>query len=208
MLRPILAVLMLTVALALSAGDARADGYLYVRDGIYLNARIGPGTRYRSHHVLAPRTRLQIITRIGDWAQVRTPDGLMLWVFFSYLVDTPSSLTRPLPPPVFLRPPPRYGAPPPPRWIQPQPYPRTYVQPRPRVQPQPRQQPRVQTQPRQQPKVQTQPRQKPRAQPRQQPKVQTRPRQQPKAQPQRHGNQDSNEIRRITPDGRIIYKGR
>ncbi len=237
MLRPILAILMLVAALALSSGDARADGYLYVRDGIYLNARIGPGTRYRSYQVLAPRTRLQIITRIGDWAQVRTPDGVMLWVYYSYLIDTPSYLPRRPPPPIFLRPPPRYGAPPPPRYVAPPPpprwgyppynarphppaRPRPYVQPPPRVTPpprqppkvqtRPRQQPRVQTQPRQQPRVHTQPRQQPRVQtpPRQHPRVQTQPRQHPKGQPPQMGNQDQNEIRGVTPNGSIIYKGR
>lgn len=204
MIRTFLAALALAVGLTLSATDARADAYLYVRDGIYLNARIGPGTRYRRHQVLSPGTRVRIIARVGDWAQVRTPDGLLLWVFFSYLIDRPPLYQVRPSPPIVVIPPlrpvrPYRPAPPPPYtrpWVHPQRHP--WDHPYPRMQPQPRPQPRIQ--PRPQPRVQ------PKPQPRQQPPAQ--PRQQPRQQPRPQGNYDPNEILRITPDGRIIYKGR
>lgn len=170
MIRPLLAACALTLGLMLSVTDARADAWLYVRDGIYLNARIGPGTRYRTHHVLSPGTRLQIIARVGDWAQVRTPEGLMLWVFFSYLMDRPPlERVRPSPPIIivpaptrpYVAPPPRrpyWTRPQPPYWTPPRPYPQyPHMQPQPQVRPKP--------QPPQQPKP---PRKKPRT-PQQQP---------------------------------------
>ncbi|TDK45012.1 SH3 domain-containing protein [Antarcticimicrobium luteum] len=204
MLRSVLVALILAAGLALSANDARADAYLFVRDGIYLNARIGPGTRFRTHHVLRPGTRLQIITRVGDWAQVRTPDGLMLWVFFTYLVDRPLFRPAPPAPPIFILPrPPRPRVfPPPPHWHQPPPH-WHQPPPRPRIHPQPRVQPRVQPHPRVQPKPQ--PRVQPR--PRKQPKVQ-RPTTPNRPNPPQQRIYDPNEVLRVTPDGTIIYKGR
>lgn len=175
MIRTLLAALALALGLTLAATGANADAWLYVRDGIYLNARIGPGTRYRTHHVLSPGTRLQIIARVGDWAQVRTPDGLMLWVFFTYLIDrAPLERMRPVPPIIVVPAPsrPRVAPPPPQYWTRPTPRPPYWTQPRPypHMQPQPRVQPRPPVQPKPQPR--TQPRKPPK--PRQQPPQQQR----------------------------------
>ncbi len=124
MLRSFLAALTLAAGLALMGQPAAADIFLYVRDGIYLNARTGPGTRYPRHRVLRPGTRLRIIARQGNWARVQTPEGLLLWVFLSYLVDRgPQPQLRPAPPIfIFPRPPrPRYVPPrrPVPYWSRP-----------------------------------------------------------------------------------------
>ena len=205
MIRTLLAALALAIGLSLSATDARADAWLYVRDGIYLNARIGPGTRYRRHHVLSPGTRVQMVGRVGNWAQVRTPDGLLLWVFFSYLIDRPPHYqVRPVPPIVVVPPvrPVRPYRPYPPHsrpWVHPQRHPWIGPVPPYRTYPQPPRPPQVQPRP-QPPQVQPRP-QPPRAQPKP-----PRPRQQTPRQPRSNTNQ--NEILRVTPSGRIIYKGR
>jgi len=229
MRKALFAVVVLAAGLLFMTGTARADAYLYVRDGIHLNARIGPGTRYRVHDVLAPGTRVEIVTRIGNWAHVRTPEGLMLWVYFTYLgTQPPHQILRPAPPIFLLPPPPRPRAappPPPPRWYTPRPR----VQPHPRVQPQPRvnpvrpAKPKVQrpAKPKVQPKVPQ--RVKPKVQRPAKPKVQrpvkpkvqrptkpkvTKPKvqrpMQPKRQPTQRQQQrhDPNELRRNTHNGR------
>ena len=132
MRKALFAVVVLVAGMMVTTGAARADAYLYVRDGIHLNARIGPGSRYRIHDVLAPGTRVEIVTRVGNWANVRTPEGLMLWVYFTYLsTQPPHRILRPAPP-IFLVPPPR-----PPRWYMPRSRvrPHPYVHPHPRVKP-------------------------------------------------------------------------
>ncbi|MDK3018460.1 SH3 domain-containing protein [Pseudodonghicola flavimaris] len=104
MFRKLLAPLLLSTSLALGAVAAHADSYLYVRDGVTLNARGGPGTRYVAYQMLRPGTRVTMINRLGDWAQVRTPEGALLWVFASYLMTTPSRHIHTPGRPIILRP--------------------------------------------------------------------------------------------------------
>jgi len=128
MIRLLLAALVLAAALTLNGKPARADVFLYVRDGIHLNARLGPGTGYRPYRVLRPGTRLRYLARRGNWARVETPEGLILWVFLSYLVNQAPQHSAPRPPIVIIPAPvPRYRIVPrsrPPRWIRPRPPPR------------------------------------------------------------------------------------
>ena len=123
MFRTVLALIALTIALSCLGDSARADAYLYVRDGTHLNARVGPGTGYRVHRVLPPGTRLRLLARRGSWARVQTPEGLVLWVFLNYLVDRAPRRYAP-PPTVYIFPwldPPRRVRPrrPLPRWSDP-----------------------------------------------------------------------------------------
>ncbi|GHG94719.1 SH3 domain-containing protein [Pseudodonghicola xiamenensis] len=107
MLRKFLTPLLVAASLSFSAGALRADSYLYVQDGVFLNARSGPGTRYTAYQRLRPGTRLSIITKQGNWAQIRTPEGAILWVSANYLINRRPrvELSRP---PIILRPqPPR-----------------------------------------------------------------------------------------------------
>jgi len=201
MRKALFAVVVLVAGLMVTTGAARADAYLYVGEGIHLNARIGPGTRYRIHDVLAPGTRVEIVMRVGNWANVRTPEGLMLWVYFTYLSpQPPHRILRPAPP-IFLAPPPRWYTPR--SRVRPQPY----VRPHPRVKPDRPVKPKVQrpAKPKVQrpvkPKVQRPV--KPKVQRPAKPKVQrpAKPRVQPKVQRQQRRN-DPDEARRD------IYRGR
>ncbi|MDK3018461.1 SH3 domain-containing protein [Pseudodonghicola flavimaris] len=98
MVRTLLTPVTLAVAIALSTGTASADSLRYVREGVSLNARSGPGSSYAAKRVLAPGTKITVIGTQGDWARIRTADGLLLWVFSSYLMDqAPQSKTAPAP---------------------------------------------------------------------------------------------------------------
>ena len=209
MVRKILTPLLVAASLTLGAGAVRADSYLYVQDGIFLNARSGPGTRYTAYQRLRPGTRLSIITRMGNWAQIRTPEGAILWVFATYLIDRaprvevmqPPIILRPLPPhsqepkQQLIHPqapmqpgvqnPPRAGDMPnttPPGFYRPNPMQQNsqqHMQPKPQQQMQQPQQQRPQQQPQMQPKPQQQMQQKPKQQ------LQQPQQMQPKQQQQR-----------------------
>ncbi|MGD9863343.1 MAG: SH3 domain-containing protein [Pseudodonghicola sp.] len=147
MFRKVLAPLTLAAAVALTAGAAHADSYRYVREGVNLNARSGPGAGYAARRVLAPGTRITLVQQIGNWAQVRTPEGLLLWVFGAYLMDQASQGKAPVAHPVATQPQPKPQPQPQPKASQPQ-----------QQQQQQQQQQRQQTQP-VQPPAQPQPRQ-------------------------------------------------
>ncbi len=96
MFHRLIAPLALATALALGTGAASADSFRYVQQGVNLNARSGPGSHYATKKVLAPGTRLSVIRQQGNWAQVRTTEGLLLWVFGSHLRDqAPHNLRQP-----------------------------------------------------------------------------------------------------------------
>lgn len=213
MVRKILTPLLVAASLTLGAGAVRADSYLYVQDGIFLNARSGPGTRYTAYQRLRPGTRLSIITRMGNWAQIRTPEGAILWVFATYLIDRaprvevmqPPIILRPLPPhsqepkQQLIHPqapmqpgvqnPPRAGDMPnttPPGFYRPNPMQQNsqqHMQPKPQQPMQQPQQQRPQQQPQMQPKPQQQMQQPQQQRPQQQPQMQPKPQQQMQQKP-------------------------
>ncbi|MDX2485420.1 MAG: SH3 domain-containing protein [Pseudodonghicola sp.] len=172
--------------MALGTGAASADSFRYVQQGVNLNARTGPGSHYATKKVLTPGTRLSVIRQQGDWAQVQTTEGLLLWVFGSYLRDQAPQTAAPRQPAQPQRKPVQQQV----QQHQQQP-----------VQQQTPQQVRPQTQQ----KTQQQPQRKTQQQQTQRPQQQQ---QQQKQQPQQRGNTDKNEIRMIQPNGTIIYKGR
>lgn len=66
----------------------QAQGQYYVKPGVTLNGRSGPGTGYGKVSALKAGTQLQVVKKQGDWAQVKTGNGTLLWVFLSYLTQT------------------------------------------------------------------------------------------------------------------------
>ncbi|PZX13986.1 SH3 domain-containing protein [Celeribacter halophilus] len=66
----------------------QAQVAFYVKPGVTLNARSGPGTKFGKIAAFKPGTKLSVVKRQGKWAQVRTDAGKLLWVFASYLTDT------------------------------------------------------------------------------------------------------------------------
>ncbi|TNE65258.1 SH3 domain-containing protein [Celeribacter ethanolicus] len=66
----------------------QAQGQYYVKPGVTLNGRSGPGTGYGKVSALKAGTQLQIVKKQGDWAQVKTDGGTLLWVFLNYLTQT------------------------------------------------------------------------------------------------------------------------
>ncbi|MDF1715728.1 MAG: SH3 domain-containing protein [Antarcticimicrobium sp.] len=102
MLRPLLAPMTLALGLAFGlsfgpSGAAQADTLRFVKPGVTLNARSGPGTQYGAKTKLAPGSKVTVLKHQGDWSQVRTPEGLLLWVFGSYLIDQATQPTAPAP---------------------------------------------------------------------------------------------------------------
>ena len=102
MLRPLLAPMTLALGLAIGlsfgpSGAAQADTLRFVKPGVTLNARSGPGTQYGAKTKLAPGSKVTVLKHQGDWSQVRTPEGLLLWVFGSYLIDQATQTTAPAP---------------------------------------------------------------------------------------------------------------
>ncbi|WP_165937589.1 SH3 domain-containing protein [Antarcticimicrobium sediminis] len=178
--------------MALGTGAASADSFRYVQQGVNLNARSGPGSHYAAKRVLAPGTRLSVIQQRGDWAQVQTTEGLLLWVFGSYLRDQAPQTAAPRQPAQPQRKPVQ-------QQVHRKPVQQHQQQPAQQQTPQ-RVRPQTQQQTQQQPQRQTQQQQTQRPQQQQQ--------QQQKQQPQQRGNTDNNEIRMIKPNGTIIYKGR
>jgi len=87
MFRTLIAPLTLAAALALGAGAASADSFRYVKEGVNLNARSGPGSNYATRQVLKPGSKITVVKQQGSWAQIKTTEGLLLWVFNSYLMD-------------------------------------------------------------------------------------------------------------------------
>lgn len=183
MFHRLIAPLALATALALGAGTASAESFRYVQQGVNLNARSGPGSHFAAKKVLAPGTRLSVIQQRGDWAQVKTTEGLLLWVFGSYLRDQATQTAAPRQPAQPQRKPVQ-------QQVQRKPVQQHQQQPAQQQTPQ-----RVRPQTQQQPQRQTQ-------------QQQTQRPQQQKQQQQPRGNTDNNEIRMIQPDGTIIYKGR
>ncbi|GAA6198889.1 SH3 domain-containing protein [Aquicoccus sp. SU-CL01552] len=102
MLRPLLAPMTLALGLAIGlsfgpSGSAQAETLRFVKPGVTLNARSGPGTQYGAKTKLAPGSKVTVLKNQGDWSQVRTPEGLLLWVFGSYLIDQATQPTAPTP---------------------------------------------------------------------------------------------------------------
>ena len=100
MLRPLLAPMTLALGLTLGlsfgpSGAAQAETLRFVKPGVTLNARSGPGTQYGAKTRLAPGSKVTVLKHQGDWSQVRTPEGLLLWVFGSYLIDQATQTTAP-----------------------------------------------------------------------------------------------------------------
>jgi uncharacterized protein YgiM (DUF1202 family) len=82
-----LSALMVTAPVA-SFAQSQAQGQYYVKPGVTLNGRSGPGTGYGKVSALKAGTQLQIVKKQGEWAQVKTDGGTLLWVFLSYLTQT------------------------------------------------------------------------------------------------------------------------
>ncbi|MGE4327516.1 MAG: SH3 domain-containing protein [Pseudodonghicola sp.] len=207
MVRKILTPLLVAASLTLGAGAVRADSFLYVQDGIFLNARSGPGSHYTAYQRLHPGTRLSVITRMGNWAQIRTPEGAILWVFAPYLINRAPRVVV-MQPPIILRPLPPQALGPKPQMNHPQAPMQPGVQNPPRAgempnttppgfyrpnqmkpqQQRPQQQQQMQPKPQQQmqprPQQQMQPRPQQQMQPKPQQQMQPRPQQQMQPKPQ------------------------
>ena len=83
---PILATAL--AALMVFGSVATAQETLYVRDGVTLNGRSGPGTGYKRLHQLPGGSSVILLGRSGTWGRVRLDTGTVLWVFLDYLTDT------------------------------------------------------------------------------------------------------------------------
>lgn len=82
------AALGLTLAIAPVASFAQQpQEQFYVNPGVTLNGRQGPGTNFGKIQSLKSGTSLSLVKKEGDWAQVKTPEGTLLWVALSYLTQ-------------------------------------------------------------------------------------------------------------------------
>ncbi len=70
------------------ATQQQAQGGADVKSGVTLNARSGPGAKFGKVAAFKPGTKLSVVKRQGDWAQVKTDTGKLLWVFANYLTDS------------------------------------------------------------------------------------------------------------------------
>ncbi|MBU2890758.1 SH3 domain-containing protein [Celeribacter halophilus] len=70
------------------AAQQQTQSAFYVKPGVTLNARSGPGTKFGKIAAFQPGTKLSVVKRQGDWAQVKTDAGKLLWVFANYLTDS------------------------------------------------------------------------------------------------------------------------
>ncbi|WP_339690963.1 SH3 domain-containing protein [Celeribacter baekdonensis] len=59
---------------------------IYVRKGVTLNGRAGPGTQYHKLFALHSGTQLKLLNQQGGWAEVQTPQGQKAWVSSRYLM--------------------------------------------------------------------------------------------------------------------------
>ncbi len=62
-----------------------ANAAYFVREGIKLNARQGPGTDFAIEVTLQPKTRVEELERHGDWSWVRLDDGQQVWINNSFI---------------------------------------------------------------------------------------------------------------------------
>ncbi|PTQ71859.1 SH3 domain-containing protein [Celeribacter persicus] len=90
----------------------QGQGQYYVKPGVTLNARSGPGTGYGKVTALKPGTQLQIVKKQGDWAQVKTGNGTLLWVFLNYLTQNTPQAQKAAPQPGKPAPQPQQPQPP------------------------------------------------------------------------------------------------
>lgn len=95
----------LIATLGLSSTAALGGESRYVKQGTYLNGRAGPGTGYAKEHVLPPGTLVEILSSQNGWLQVKTPEGLILWVFGQYVSDKAPVKQRATPAPQAKQPP-------------------------------------------------------------------------------------------------------
>ena len=109
---PILATAL--AALMAFSSVATAQETLFVRDGVTLNGRSGPGTGYKRLHQLPGGSSVILLERSGTWGRVRLDTGTVLWVFLDYLTETRPQHT-PKPKPQQPAPKPQAQAPKPPR---------------------------------------------------------------------------------------------
>lgn len=70
------------------AQQQQAQGQYYVKPGVTLNGRSGPGTNFGKVTALKAGTQLQIVKKQGDWAQVKVDGGSLIWVALSYLTQS------------------------------------------------------------------------------------------------------------------------
>jgi SH3 domain protein len=66
---------------------------MYVTDRLYLSLRSAPDLEQPAMGLLPSDTKVEVLTREGDWAQVKLEDGRTGWVLKRFLVnDLPKSL--------------------------------------------------------------------------------------------------------------------
>lgn len=71
------------------------QGRMFVKPGVTLNGRKGPGTGYGKMAAIPAGTSLTLVKRQGDWAQVKSSEGVLLWVFMNYLTQSAPQKAQP-----------------------------------------------------------------------------------------------------------------
>lgn len=75
----------ISIATILAVGSASAATY-WVEDGIHLNARSGPGTKYYTETTLKPCTKVEVVGQKWGWAKVSYKRSTY-WVSAKYLQE-------------------------------------------------------------------------------------------------------------------------
>lgn len=83
----------LAAALILSATTA-LGATRYVTDELRISVRTGQGNQFRIIEVIGSGTRVESLQTVGEWAEIRTPDGNTGWVRAQYLDEQPVAADR------------------------------------------------------------------------------------------------------------------
>ncbi len=85
---------MFAIALLLAVATAAAADTRYVDDKLLITMRTGQGNAYQILRTLPTGTALELLETSGDYARVRTQDGVEGWVLTQYLTDQPVARDR------------------------------------------------------------------------------------------------------------------